>query len=635
MPASSATIHRLTSTPITDRIVMANKNFNPEEWLPKVEPTSTRTFNSMPLDSNTDDIEVITQRIESGRVDITAGYDAWRDIGFALADELGESGRDYFHRISRFNPDYNEAECDKQFDKCMRAHGTGVSIRTFFQKAKDNGISLSTENTRKSAKSAMLAISANKESADFAGGKSAETINADIADSAEIADIPEAESLPTFSQDVKDLLPDFLRKISDVGNSEADTDILILGALTVISACMPHIYGVYDKRIVYPNLFLFVTAKASSGKGRLTLCRYLVEPIHENLREINEAEMMDYKQKLAEYNAAGKKKVNMEKPEEPPMRMLFIPANSSATAVYQVLNDNGGEGLMFETEGDTLANTFGSDYGNFSDGFRKAFHHETISYIRRKDREYVNIKHPKLSTLLTGTPRQILNLISDAENGLFSRFAFYYLDTKMVWNNVFDNSSDQTLDEYFQDLGNEYQQFHKILKDNADLKFRFTVEQEEDFNTTFNRYQSEFVSTYGDEFVASVRRLGVVTFRIAMILSALRMQEDGDFVNDLVCLDQDYQIAKRILDVIIRHNARVFSELPKTSSSVALPARGSQGGKLHQAFFDNLPKEFDRKDYQRIATLVGLNPSSVDRNIRKWVEEGKLENVSHGKYRKP
>jgi len=25
----------------------------------------------------------------------------------------------------------------------------------------------------------------------------------------------------------------------------------------------------------------------------------------------------------------------------------------------------------------------------------------------------------------------------------------------------------------------------------------------------------------------------------------------------------------------------------------------------------------------------------VDRNIRKWVEEGKLENVSHGKYRKP
>ena len=157
------------------------------------------------------------------------------------------------------------------------------------------------------------------------------------------------------------------------------------------------------------------TTRASSGKGRLALCRYIVEPIHDRLREINETEVMEYKQKLAEYNAAGKKKASMEKPEEPPMRMLFIPANSSATAVYQVLGDNGGAGLMFETEGDTLANTFGSDYGNYSDGFRKAFHHETISYIRRKDREYVNIKNSRLSTLLTGTPRQVLNLITDAE----------------------------------------------------------------------------------------------------------------------------------------------------------------------------------------------------------------------------
>gem|GEM_PF-6837602 len=37
--------------------------------------------------------------------------------------------------------------------------------------------------------------------------------------------------------------------------------------------------------------------------------------------------------------------------------MLFIPANSSATAVYQVLGDNGGIGLMFETEGDTQTYT--------------------------------------------------------------------------------------------------------------------------------------------------------------------------------------------------------------------------------------------------------------------------------------
>ena len=396
---------------------------------------------------------------------------------------------------------------------------------------------------------------------------------------------------------------------------------------------MPHIKGVYDRRTVYPNLFLFITARASSGKGRLNLCRHLVEPIHDRLREINEAEVMDYKHRLAEYNAAGKKKVDMEKPEEPPMRMLFIPANSSATAVYQVLNDNGGEGLMFETEGDTLANTFGSDYGNYSDGFRKAFHHETISYIRRKDREYVNIKQPKLSTLLTGTPRQILNLISDAENGLFSRFAFYYLDTKLVWNNVFANSGNKTLEDYFQTLGKEYQDFFNILKECNDITFYFTAQQEADFNATFDQWQQDYVETCGEEFIATVRRLGVIMFRIAMCLSALRIMEDGNFEDTLCCLDQDYKTAKTIANVLIQHDARVFHTLANTTAAPKT-ASIAQRQSIHLKFFDALPDDFDRKTYTELATQMGLNPKSMDRVIRKWCDDGKLENVTHGKYAK-
>ena len=42
---------------------------------------------------------------------------------------------------------------------------------------------------------------------------------------------------------------------------------------------------------------------------------------------------MEYEQKMQQYQA-NKKKMNMDKPQEPPLRMLFIPANSSATAVY-------------------------------------------------------------------------------------------------------------------------------------------------------------------------------------------------------------------------------------------------------------------------------------------------------------
>ena len=611
---------------------MAENTFNPNDWMPASPAPAPISSNSEPVTGDlADDIEVVTQRIEAAHTDITAGYDNWLELGFALSDALGESGRDYFHRISRFNEGYDQAECDRQYDKCMRSHGTGVTAKTFFQKAKDAGISVSTRPI--SAKSATSAKSAHSQFADSTVPISAQNQNADIADTAEIADMEEEPLMPTFSQQVKDALPEFLQKIVSVSNSEYDADILLLGSLTVLSACMPHICGVYDKRIVYPNLFLFVAARASSGKGRLTLCRYLVEPIHERLREINEAEVMEYKQKLAEYNAAGKKKAQMEKPEEPPLRMLFIPANSSATAVYQVLSDNGGEGLMFETEGDTLANTFGSDYGNYSDGFRKAFHHETISYIRRKDREYVNIKHPKLSTLLTGTPRQILNLITDAENGLFSRFAFYYLNTRLIWNNVFDNSMDTTLDEYFQKLGADYQDLFKILQGlDHDLKFRFTIEQEEDFNATFDAFQADYVEENGEEFVASVRRLGVIMFRIAMCLSVLRLIEDGAFEDDITCLDIDYQTAKTIASVLIQHNAKVFGTLPSSPQPIA----NTKGGRnrLKEQFFENLPAEFDRKAYSQLAEQLGLNPKSIDRTVRRWCDEGRLENIAHGKYRK-
>ena len=118
------------------------------------------------------------------------------------------------------------------------------------------------------------------------------------------------------------------------------------------------------------------------------------------------------------------KKVNVE----------FVSANP--TGPMHMGNARGG------VLGDTLANVFSSDYGNYSDGFRKAFHHEPISYMRRQGNEQVELLQPKLSTVLSGTPRQIASLIPDTENGLFSRFIFYYVDFKLTWLNVFASGNE-------------------------------------------------------------------------------------------------------------------------------------------------------------------------------------------------
>lgn len=601
------------------------KKFEAKDWL-KQTPAQPEPI-SRPATTNTedafDDVEIVTQRIESARVDITSTYERWRDIGFAFSDELGEAGRDYFHRVSRFYAGYSEQEADSQYDKCMRAHGTGVTIKTFFQYAKEAGISVSIPS--KSSNTSFPSFSHSEGSAPSFAPSEVSEGNEVI--EGEYEDVGE---LPTFSESIASVLPDLLQKVVARADSPEDGDILILGTLAVISACLPNVMGIYDSRPVWANLFLFVTAKASSGKGRLALCRYLIEPIHENLRQLNQEELEIYKEEMQRYNAT-KKKETAQKPDEPPLRMLFIPANSSATAVYQVMNDNDGQGIMFETEGDTLANTFSSDYGNYSDGFRKAFHHEAISYVRRKDREYVNLKRPKLSTVLSGTPKQLLSLIVDAENGLFSRFIFYYLRTKLVWKDVFRTESDTTLDEHFERLGEEFNDFYTTLKEFGDIRFELTKPQQNSFNKWFEPLQYEYVQKYGEEVIASIRRLGLITFRIAMILSALRIMDDGNFEHTLVCIDDDFNSAMIIAQVLVFHTTKVLRELPKAATA---GSGNSQKTVRRQLFLDKLPGEFDRKTFVDVAAELGIPLKTAERNIKQWCDQGIIIHLDQGKYKK-
>ena len=135
---------------------MAKKKFNPDEW--KESPAATsgqeqqpqaqppRRSVSINRDMNAtleEQIAEVTRRIEEAAVDITAGYDNWLTVGFALADALGEGGRDYFHRVSRFYPQYNQQEADKQYTACVKAGRGAVTVKSFFGRAKDCGISVS------------------------------------------------------------------------------------------------------------------------------------------------------------------------------------------------------------------------------------------------------------------------------------------------------------------------------------------------------------------------------------------------------------------------------------------------------------------------------------------------------------
>lgn len=101
----------------------------------------SKTF-EIPAVIMNDDINALVQQIEQQNIDLTNDYKDWLKIGFALGDALGESGREYFHRISCISAKYEPTACNKQFDSCLKSNGSGITARTLFYLAKDKGIDI-------------------------------------------------------------------------------------------------------------------------------------------------------------------------------------------------------------------------------------------------------------------------------------------------------------------------------------------------------------------------------------------------------------------------------------------------------------------------------------------------------------
>jgi hypothetical protein len=88
------------------------------------------------------EIETVTQRIEANGVDITNGYANWLKLGFALSNAIGEEGRQFYHRLSTFNSNYDSISTDKQYTECLKDRKSGVTYRAFFWLAKENGVDI-------------------------------------------------------------------------------------------------------------------------------------------------------------------------------------------------------------------------------------------------------------------------------------------------------------------------------------------------------------------------------------------------------------------------------------------------------------------------------------------------------------
>lgn len=428
----------------------------------------------------------------------------------------------------------------------------------------------------------------------------------------EICDVESIEdNYSAIPQKVYDNLPELFKEIVSPMHEHHKKDLVLTASLTVLGNFI-NVHGTYGRMTVYPNIFLFITAPASAGKGSLRWVRKLGDSLYNRYAN-------NYKMQLDEYNDNGKKG------EKPKRKSVYVSANASTAALLKQLFVNDGRGIMLETEADSLNEVMKNQWGNLSDVLRKSFEFEVLSSLRADDDKTFDIKIPKLSIVLTGTKNQLFDLIPSAQNGLFSRFLFIEFPLVKKWENMFE--SDNSLESHYFELSRKVLKFYDKTA-HADVKFQFSSNQSERFNQYYEQKQNEFDLLLGEDSIASVRRIGNMQFRIAMLISTIRMLEEDNVQTIVECKDIDFEIAEILARWFMNHTKKIYTHLPNQ------PKYYKELKTIDARLLDKLPDTFSFKEALVTAESLSIPKGTCENMLRRFKKLKIIISLAHNSYSK-
>ena len=425
---------------------------------------------------------------------------------------------------------------------------------------------------------------------------------------------------PFISDEIYDNLPSILKEACSHFEAR-ERDVFFISSITVLSGFFSNITGAYDKKIVNPCLYAFIVANAASGKSAAKYAKVLGQQYHNMLKKTSEDAMKEYKKAKFEFDKKKKAKNSegIEEPEKPNKLMFFIPGDASEASLVGHIKENEGKGCVFETEADTISGANKQEWGGFSHVLRKNFHHEDISRTRKTDDEFTEISNSRFSFLTTGTPDQVKRLIPTSVDGLYSRFLFYVFSIPYKWRSTFTQEIGDSMDVILSELG---QLFYSKYKNEEERTFTLTPSQGKKHDDTFENILEQMKSDGPlEEVIGVLFRHGLMTYKIAMILSALESTD-----KKILCTDRIYDLSlKLVLEVFLDNALDKLKRMPKSSIMSA---------SKHEKLFDTLPKEFYRKKAIDLAKEIGVSQRSADGYLKILQDQGKLTRQKHGSYRK-
>ena len=440
-----------------------------------------------------------------------------------------------------------------------------------------------------------------------------------------LSDIQHKITSPHIPEYIYDVLPPTLKEACTVFKGR-ERDVFFTSALSIISGGLHNVSGLYANNKVFPNLFSIIIAPPASGKGVMKYSKQLGDCYHDFLLNQSREELKEYKKEKRVFDLKVKKaKTDLDigaliEPEEPKAKMFFIPGDTSSSMIIKHLEDNEGMGCICETEADALTNALKQEWGGFSNIIRKGFQAEVISQSRKTNLEYSEIKQPKFSLALTGTPNQLDLLMTSVQDGLFSRCLFYSFNVEPKWKTTYTSglirSNEEIFEDYSADLCDKF-------KSNTNQKFSMTKEQGIKLDNTFEELLRHNTALYDENITGIVYRLALMCFKIAMTLSAMRFNN-----TEITCSDDDFDTAMCLVkDVYLIHGTNMLNRLTKNSKKL---------NTTQTTLYNWIETKgtFKRAEILEEAKVLGVKDRTLSDILKRFTDFELIEKVSFGVYRR-
>jgi hypothetical protein len=408
---------------------------------------------------------------------------------------------------------------------------------------------------------------------------------------------------PYFDDAVVNGMPSLIRDVALELGGKRERDVFVTAMLTFLSSVMHNVKGLYQYDFRYPGLYSFICSPSNSGKGIAKLVYKAFLPLHEKMKI--EGLMME------------------------PMsdRGLFLPVNGNSTKLQLLLKASNGTGLLYEPGSESLPYILKNDSAGLNQLLKYGFDHEMLTSARELNRRSVEVLKPRIACFLEGNSYNLESLIPSVFSGLFPCFLYYSFYSSNAWINQKPNAKAKSIQSKIEALSSRILKLAEYMN-YIPMEFEMTDEQWDKFDRTFKKNVALIACFAGDGINRYLRRLGVSTFRIAMILSTLEAFESGEQVQVVRCSDQAFESAMSLMTTFLQHAVIVQVNVLKKEKL--------SNDNLRE-FFELLPQEeFTVVNAMDVATSLPtrIEKVTVYSYLNRLTEFGLLRKTPENKYQK-